>query len=103
MSAHIAVYCQAINSVVLGRTRNPTMRKFYGLLTGTMIGALLGYMADQILTSYVLQHSEEAVTFIITNALSAFIMFPLFIILSAYIGYRMAKKPGKSSKPLTPT
>jgi hypothetical protein len=68
------------------------MRKFYGLLTGTMIGALLGYLADQTLTSYVLQHSEEAMAIIITNALSAFIMLPLFMILSAYIGYRMAKK-----------
>ena len=68
------------------------MRRFFGLLTGAMIGALTGYLADQILTSYVLQHSEEAVTIIITNALSAFLMFPLLIIIFAYIGYRMAKK-----------
>ena len=79
------------------------MRKFYGMFTGTMVGALLGYIADQILTSYVLQHSEDAVTFILTNALSAFIMLPSLIVLSAYIGYRMVKKPVKSGKPLTPT
>ncbi len=72
------------------------MRKFSGLLigatTGAIIGALLGFLADQILTSYVLQHSDEAVPIIMTNALSAFLMFPLFIIFSAYIGYRIAKK-----------
>lgn len=68
------------------------MRKFYGLLTGAIIGALLGFFADQILTSYVLQHAEEAVPIIITNALSAFLMFPLFVILFAYIGYRRVKK-----------
>ncbi|MGD8939896.1 MAG: hypothetical protein PVJ72_10980 [Gammaproteobacteria bacterium] len=79
------------------------MRKFYGMFTGAMVGALLGYIADQILTSYVLQHSEDAVTFILTNALSAFIMLPSLIVLSAYIGYRMVKKPVKSGKPLTPT
>lgn len=59
---------------------------------GATIGALLGFLADQTLTSYVLQHSEDAIVIISTNAISAFLVFPLFIVLSAYTGYRIARK-----------
>lgn len=68
------------------------MAKFFGLLIGAIIGALLGFLADQLLTSYVLQNAEEAATVIITNALSAFLMFPLFVIGFSFIGYRHVKK-----------
>ena len=68
------------------------MAKFYGWFIGAIIGALLGFFADQLLTSYVLLHAEEAATIIITNALSAFLMFPLFVIGFSLMGYRHAKK-----------
>jgi ABC-type nitrate/sulfonate/bicarbonate transport system permease component len=68
------------------------MRKLYGLIAGVLIGALLGFFADQILTSYALQHSEDAITIILTNALSAFLLFPLFVVLFGFLGYRMVKR-----------
>jgi hypothetical protein len=63
-------------------------RKFSALLAGAIIGSFAGYIADQTLTHYVLQHSDEATVVIITNAVSAFVVFPLFAILGAYVGYR---------------
>lgn len=72
------------------------MQKFYGLLLGGIIGALVGFGADQALTTYVLRHSEDAVAIITTNALGAFLVVPLFIIVSGYISYRMAQRPGKT-------
>lgn len=65
------------------------MRKLYGLIAGGLIGALLGFLADQTLTSYVLQHSEDAITIIMTNALSAFLLVPLFVVLFGFLGYRV--------------
>jgi L-asparagine transporter-like permease len=80
------------------------MYKIRGILTGALIGTLLGFFADQFLTSYVLQHTENAFAIIMTNALSAFLMFPLLIILSAYIGYRMAnRKRAKHAHPISST
>ena len=67
------------------------MRKFYGTLSGLLIGALLGFTADQILTTLVLQHAEEAAVVIISNALGAFLVFPLLIILCGFLGYRWVK------------
>jgi ABC-type nitrate/sulfonate/bicarbonate transport system permease component len=68
------------------------MRKLYGVIAGALIGTLLGFLADQTLTSYVLQHSEDAITIIFTNALSAFLLFPLFIVLFGFLGYRLIKR-----------
>ena len=68
------------------------MRRLYGAIIGALIGALLGFFADQTLTAWVLQHSEQVIAVILTNALSAFLMFPLFIVLFSYFGYRMMKK-----------
>ncbi|MCG6970630.1 MAG: hypothetical protein LJE85_12760 [Gammaproteobacteria bacterium] len=67
-------------------------RLIIGLLLGALIGALLGFLADQTLTSYVLQHSEQAIVIILTNALSAFLLFPAFVVLFGYLGYRVIKK-----------
>lgn len=67
------------------------MRKFYGMLSGLLIGALLGFTADQILTTLVLQNAEEAAVVIISNALGAFVVFPLLIILCGFLGYRWVK------------
>ena len=78
-------------------------RRFSALLAGAMIGTFIGYIADQSLTRYVLQHSQDMARIIMTNALSAFIVFPLFIILGAVIGYRLQKNPrGKNTPPRTP-
>ncbi|KPJ95796.1 MAG: hypothetical protein AMJ53_01960 [Gammaproteobacteria bacterium SG8_11] len=68
------------------------MRKIYAVVTGATIGAVLGYVTDQMLTSYVLQNAEEAMVILMTNALSAFLMIPLLIILFSYLSYRMMKK-----------
>lgn len=67
------------------------MRKFYGMLSGLLIGALLGFTADQILTTLVLQNAEEAAVVIISNALGAFVVFPLLIVLCGFLGYRWVK------------
>lgn len=67
------------------------LHKFSALLAGAMIGGFLGYIADQTLTNYVLLHTEDMATIIITNAVSAFLVFPLLTILVAYIGYRLGK------------
>jgi len=66
-----------------------SVRKFSAMMAGTMIGVFLGYIADQSLTRYVLQHSENIATIIMTNAVSAFVVFPLFIIFGGVIGYRI--------------
>lgn len=71
--------------------RPNTLRKFTALLIGAMIGMFLGYIADQSLTHYIMQHSEDIQKIIITNALSAFLLLPMFIILGAFIGYRLRK------------
>jgi TctA family transporter len=67
-------------------------RKLPALMAGAMIGTFLGYLTDQTLTNYVLQHSENMATIIVTNALSAFLLFPLIVILSAYAGIRLIKQ-----------
>lgn len=68
------------------------MRRLYGLLAGALIGALVGLFADQVLTSLVLQHSDQMFVVVITNAVSAFLVIPLFVILFSYLGYRMINK-----------
>ena len=74
------------------RNQAKLMFRFSTLLAGTIIGMLLGYIADQTLTHYVLQHSEDMATVIITNSLSAFLVFPFITVVGAYIGYRLGKK-----------
>lgn len=72
------------------------MRNIYGIVAGTIIGALLGFLADQMITTYALRYATQPPVFIITNALSAFLVLPLIVVLCGYAGYRLVKKSDSS-------
>lgn len=73
------------------------MRMLSGSILGITIGAFMGFVADQLLTNYVLLHSDNSVLIIGANAVGAFVVWPLFAIIFGYLGYRFAKKRASNS------
>lgn len=78
---------------MLSMNKPQSLRNTYkGMLSGAMVGVLLGLVIDHFLTRYVLLNYDDPAIVIITNATSAFIIVPVVLVIFTYVGYRRSKR-----------
>ena len=68
------------------------IKKLAGLFVGSLIGAMIGFIADHYITTYFLLNMDRPEHVILANAIGAFILIPLLIVACAITGYKFGKK-----------